>query len=112
VLSDAAERSPDTPRLQTAIDSCAPGKAVELKPSGANDIFLSGPRLNSGVTLLVGAGTALFASRDPRDYEVQPGSCGIVGTRGPAANRSPPPTTRPAAASWAMAPSTAVAAPS
>ena len=31
-LSDADERQPDTARLQKAIDSCTPGKAVELKP--------------------------------------------------------------------------------
>ena len=84
VLSDAAERSPDTARLQKAIDTCAPGKAVELKPAGADNIFLAGPiQLKTGVTLLIDAGTALFASRDPRDYDVQPGSCGIVGARGP-----------------------------
>jgi polygalacturonase len=84
VLSDAAERSPDTARVQAAIDSCASGKAVELKPSGANNIFLSGPiQLKPGVTLLIDANTALFASRNPRDYDVQPGSCGIVGARGP-----------------------------
>ncbi|HTS65928.1 MAG TPA: pectinesterase family protein [Candidatus Acidoferrales bacterium] len=84
VLPDAAEQSPDTTRLQTAIDSCAPGRAVELKAAGDNNIFLSGPiRLKSGVTLLVDANTALFASRNPRDYDVRPGSCGIVGDRGP-----------------------------
>ena len=34
-LSDADERQPDTALLQKAIDGCAPGKAVELKPEGA-----------------------------------------------------------------------------
>jgi hypothetical protein len=42
VLSDAAEKSPDTARIQDAIDHCQPGKAVELKPSGASNIFLAG----------------------------------------------------------------------
>jgi len=84
VLSDAAEHAPDTARIQRAIDTCGAGKAVELKPSGANNIFLTGPiQLKPGVTLLIDADTALFASRDPRDYDVQPGSCGIVGARGP-----------------------------
>ncbi|HXK02686.1 MAG TPA: pectinesterase family protein [Verrucomicrobiae bacterium] len=84
VLSDAAEQSPDTARLQKAIDSCAPGQAVELKPAGGNNIFLTGPiRLKPAVTLLIDANAALFASRNPRDYDVQPGSCGIVGDRGP-----------------------------
>jgi polygalacturonase len=84
VLSDAAERAPDTARIQHAIDTCASGKAVELKPEGANNIFLTGPiQLKPGVTLLIDSNTALFASRNPRDYDVQPGSCGIVGARGP-----------------------------
>src|SRR5215475_2960342 len=75
VLSDAAEHAPDTARIQHAIDTCATGKAVELKPAGGNNIFLSGPlQLKPGVTLLIDANTALFASRDPRDYDVQPGS--------------------------------------
>jgi polygalacturonase len=84
VLTDAAERAPDTARIQQAIDTCLPGKAVELKPEGRSNIFLSGPiQLKPGVTLLIDANAALFASRNPRDYDVQPGSCGIVGDRGP-----------------------------
>lgn len=79
VLPEASESQPDTERLQRAIDTCAAGKAVELKPSGKNNIFLSGPiALKPGITLLVDANTALFASRNPRDYDVAPGSCGIV----------------------------------
>ena len=31
-----------------------------------------------GVTLVVDAHTALFGSRNPRDYDVEPGSCGIL----------------------------------
>jgi polygalacturonase len=82
-LSDADERRPDTARLQKAIDGCAPGKAVELKAEGDRRIFLSGPLLlKPGVTLLIDADTALFASRDPRDYDVAPGSCGVVNQRG------------------------------
>jgi polygalacturonase len=84
VLSDAAERMPDTARIQHAIDTCAQGKAVELKPAGGNNIFLTGPiQLKPAITLLIDANTALFASRNPRDYDVQPGTCGIVGVRGP-----------------------------
>ena len=52
-LFDADERRPDTARLQKAIDGCAPGKAVELKPAGDRQIFLSAPiLLKPGVTLL------------------------------------------------------------
>ena len=82
-LSDADERRPDTARLQKAINGCAPGKAVELKPDGDRRIFLSGPiLLKPGVTLLIDANAALFASRDPRDYDLTPGSCGVVNERG------------------------------
>lgn len=79
VLGEIDEGAPDTRRIQAAIDACAPGKALVLGASGAHDVFLSGPlRLKAGVTLVVAAGVALFASRNPRDYDVTPGSCGIV----------------------------------
>jgi polygalacturonase len=83
MLAGPDERRPDTARLQKAIDGCAPGKAVELKPDGDRQIFLSGPiLLKRGVTLLIDANAALFASRDPRDYDLTPGSCGVVNQRG------------------------------
>jgi polygalacturonase len=60
---------------------------VRLARRGASNIFLSGPlRLKPGVTLVIEAHTALFGSRDPRDYDVEAGSCGILaeaGRRGP-----------------------------
>ncbi len=69
----------DTARLQHALAECAQGRAVELAPSGTKDVFLSGPlQIPSGVTLLVDRDVTLLASRDPRLYEVQPGSCGVV----------------------------------
>jgi len=78
-LADADEDAPDTRRIQDAIDACAPGKAVVLEASGPKNVFLAGPlRLKAGVTLLVSGSVALFASRNPRDYDVTPGSCGIV----------------------------------
>jgi len=78
-LADADEDAPDTRRIQEAIDACAAGKAVVLDASGSKNVFLAGPlRLKAGVTLLVSGGVALFASRNPRDYDVTPGSCGIV----------------------------------
>ncbi len=85
VLPESAEKNPATARIQAAIDACAAGHAVVLAPEGPRNIFLSGPlHLKAGVTLLVEAGAALFASRNPRDYDVQPGSCGIVAAaRGP-----------------------------
>jgi polygalacturonase len=69
----------DTSRIQQALDSCSAGHAVELARDSAGTIFLSGPlELRRGVTLLVDRGVTLFASRDPRQYDVRPGSCGIV----------------------------------
>jgi polygalacturonase len=79
LLSEESERRPDTERLQEAIDRCAAGQAVKLTRAGENHVFLSGPlRLRPGVTLWVDAHAALFGSRNPRDYDVEPGSCGIL----------------------------------
>ncbi|MBZ5534485.1 MAG: hypothetical protein LAO31_00900 [Acidobacteriia bacterium] len=82
-LPETSERTPDTARIQEAIDHCAPGRAVELKQDGTKNIFLAGPLLlKTGVTLLVDANTALFASRNPRDYDLAGGSCGVVNEKG------------------------------
>src|SRR5690348_568537 len=76
VLPQAAERQPDTARIQQAMDHCAPGQAVELRADGDRKVFLSGPlTLRSGVTLLIDADTVLAASADPRLYDITPGSC-------------------------------------
>src|SRR5436853_3571421 len=75
---DHDETKMDTARIQEAIDACPKGQAVELR--GA---FLSGAlELRAGVTLLLSANTTLFASRNPRDFEVSEGSCGIVSQSG------------------------------
>jgi polygalacturonase len=82
VLSAADEAAPDTRRVQAAIDACTPGSAVRLEAAGSKNVFLSAPlRLRPGVTLWVASGTTLFASRNPRDYDVTPGSCGVVAER-------------------------------
>src|SRR5664279_417120 len=73
-LPELDENKPDTNRIQQAMDHCKAGQAVELKASGGEDAFLSGPlELRRGVTLLVDKGAILFGSRNPRDYDVQPG---------------------------------------
>ena len=83
VIADSDERSLDTGRIQHAIDTCAAGKAVVLRAQGPKNLFLTGPlTLRSGVTLVVDANTALVASRDPRLYDLAPGSCGVVSDRG------------------------------
>jgi polygalacturonase len=69
-LSAADEDKPDTLRIQSALDHCAPGKAVKLAASRATNAFMSGPlRLPEGVTLLVDKGVTLYASRNPVDYD-------------------------------------------
>jgi polygalacturonase len=78
-LADADEGKLDTGRIQNAIDNCKPGQAVELKAQGARDAFLSGPlELRAGVTLRIDAQAILFASRNPRDFDITPGKCGTV----------------------------------
>ncbi len=82
-LSEPDENKPDTQRIQDALDHCATGHAVELKAAGDARAFLAGPlQLRAGVTLLLDGGATLFASRNPRDYDVSPGSCGVVNKAG------------------------------
>ena len=82
-IAAADESKADTGRIQQAIDHCAAGQAVELRASGSLDAFLTGPlELRAGVTLLVDRGVTLFGSRNPRDFDLRPGSCGIVDEHG------------------------------
>jgi polygalacturonase len=74
-IAESDETRPDTQRIQQALDKCPEGQAVELK----GPAFLSGPlELRKGVTLLIDANTTLFASRNARDYDLSPGTCGTV----------------------------------
>lgn len=67
----------DTARIQAALDGCAPGRAVVLERSGQNTRLESGPLvIPRGVTLFVDRGVTLAASRNRRDYDLAPGSCG------------------------------------
>ncbi|HEX4749127.1 MAG TPA: glycosyl hydrolase family 28 protein [Bryobacteraceae bacterium] len=78
-LNAADEKHLDTGRIQKAIDACQAGQAVELISNGPANAFLSGPlQLRTGVTLLVAQGVTLFGSRNPRDFDIDPGSCGTV----------------------------------
>jgi polygalacturonase len=82
-IAEPDEKRADTLRIQQAIDRCKPGNAVELRGDGTNNAFLAGPiELKAGITLMVAPGTTLFGSRDPRDYDVTPGSCGLVDQNG------------------------------
>ena len=78
-LAPEDEKKLDTARIQKAIDKCGKGRAVLLHVNETNDAFLSGPlELRPEVTLIVGLGVTLYASRDPAVFAVSPGSCGIV----------------------------------
>jgi polygalacturonase len=78
-IAAADEAKLDSARIQKALDGCGRGKAVELAADGVGNAFLSGPlELREGVVLLVDKGVTLYGSRDPKVYEVEPGSCGLV----------------------------------
>ncbi len=80
-VAEADEGKLDTERIQTALDKCKPGMAVELKPASGNNAFLTGPlEMRTGVTLLVDEGVTLFGSRDAAVYEVEGrrGDAGVV----------------------------------
>ena len=82
-LAPADEQKLDTARIQKAIDRCGKGRAVLLRVNETNDAFLAGPlQLRPEVTLIVGVGVTLYASRDPALYAVERGSCGIVSREG------------------------------
>jgi polygalacturonase len=77
------ENFSDTARIQAALDRCASGRAVEPKASGTNDSFLAGALdLRRGITLLIDSGVTWYASRDPKDFEITPGSCGVITAKG------------------------------
>jgi len=78
------EAKVDTARIQAALDTCPAGHAVVLERSAQRtDAFLSGPlQLRRGVTLVVARGAYLYASRNPRDYDLKPGVCGTITEEG------------------------------
>src|SRR5271154_2532807 len=81
----------DTARIQSALDKCKPGMAVELVPASGNNAFLTGPlEMRTGVTLLIDEGVTLFGSRDAAVYESKepgatPGLCGTIAKGAPTA---------------------------
>ena len=84
-LPDPVERYyRDNARIEEAMAKCPAGQAVILHANKVGrSIFLISPlRLRAGVTLIVDASAAVWGSRDPRNYDVKAGSCGIVGERG------------------------------
>ena len=93
-LTPKAGRLPDEPierhyrdndRIVKAMAGCPAGQSVVLHSSKTGkSVFLIGPlRLRAGITLVVDSSAALWGSRNPRDYDIAPNSCGLVGPRGP-----------------------------
>jgi pectin methylesterase-like acyl-CoA thioesterase len=73
----------DAPRIQAAIDKCAPGHALHLAANNERRAFTSGPLvLRSGVTLVVDAGATLYASTDATAYDRGAKTCGSNDTLG------------------------------
>lgn len=78
-LAAADEQKLDTARIQKAIDKCGKGRAVLLHVNETRNAFLTGLlELRPDVTLIVGLGATLFASRDPALYAAFHGSCEVV----------------------------------
>ena len=70
----------DTTRIQTALSRCLPGQSVVLQSDGSKNSFLAAPLiLPRGVTLYLDHGVTLYASRNPRDYDLAPHRCGEPG---------------------------------
>lgn len=87
VIAERDEAALDTGRIQSAMDNCAAkgdsGKAVVLRAAGKKNVYISGPlTLRPGVPLVVDKNTALVASRDPRLFDLAPGTCGVVAEKG------------------------------
>lgn len=83
VLAPGPAGRDDAPRIQAALDACAPGHALHLAPANGQRGFTSGPlMLRSGVTLAIDAGATLYASTDPMAYDRGAKTCGTVDASG------------------------------
>jgi polygalacturonase len=69
----------DSGRIQHALSLCDPGEVVVLEKDQDKNAFLSAPLiLPRGVTLFVEEFVTLYASANPRDYDLRPFSCGAT----------------------------------
>lgn len=84
VLHAQSSQASDTARIRHALSLCQPGEAVVLERGGQNTSFTSAPLvIPRGVTLFLGKGVTLHASTNPRDYDLWPRSCGVIGSTHP-----------------------------
>jgi len=76
-------KASDTQRIQSALDSCPQGQAVQLAANNEKDSFQSGPlRIPSGVSLLVDRDATLYASNDAALYDKGNQTCGVNAEKG------------------------------
>lgn len=87
-LPSADESDFDTSRIQSALNDCTSGQAVELAlgSNGSNAFLIQPITLPAGVTLLIDAGVTVYGSRDPRDYDAVAGECGTIDASGNGCN--------------------------
>ncbi|MDR3735730.1 MAG: glycosyl hydrolase family 28 protein [Acidobacteriaceae bacterium] len=68
-VSSPVESSPDTARVQAALNACPAGQAVEFSASGSYNGFIIAPiTLPAGVTMLVDPEVTIMASINSADY--------------------------------------------
>ena len=97
-LPDSVERHyRDTSRIEKAMRHCQPGSAVVLRAGEeGHTVFLIGPtRMSANVTIVVEANVAVWASRDPRNYDVSANSCASLASQ-PATGSHPATGSQPA----------------
>ena len=75
----ADSKQDDTVRIQHAVNTCPPGRALRLAMGNGRHEFVAGPlTLKSGVTLTIDAGVTLYASTNPHSYAL--GGKGVCGS--------------------------------
>ena len=68
-VSSPVETSPDTARVQAALNACPPGQAVEFSSAGTKNAFIIQPiTLPSGVTMILDPDVTIMASILYADY--------------------------------------------
>ncbi len=73
----------DTARIQTALDQCTQGQAVELAANNEKNRFQAGPlRLPGGISLMIDPEVTLYASTDAALFHKGTQSCGVNGEKG------------------------------
>lgn len=73
----------DTAKIQTALNACPAGQAVQLAANNEKDSFHSGPlQIPSGVGLIVDRDATLYASTDANLYDKGERTCGVNAEKG------------------------------